>query len=525
LYEVNLHESDKIYVMKPASSWHTQLVSVSGIVLAFAAHSFGQVAPPLVPASPAGPRNQIQIPPPQAATPCSQNRLSALELLQGGASISEVIQQENRIVSCKVDPAVVEVSASGFGAVPGQEYDTPASAAPGPTNGSGVIVSADGYIITNRHVIRNAPKLTVVLHSAGKQDEPIPAILVGQDETTDLAVLKIARTGLPFLEFNRQAVRQGDTVFAFGSPHGYRISMTKGVVSAPVRQVREEDEVDYIQTDAPINPGNSGGALVDVNGKLIGINTFIFSSSGGNEGINFALPADVVLQVYNQIRQNGYVVRGTIGITTRNLTPELIRALKLNIEVGVYIEDVEPKGPAELAGLRVGDIVVGYGVGQEVRPLQLDLMRPDPALDLRRAITRGIRGAKIKLDILRGGMQQVFDVDVKQATGERSSDSLQLSNDFLIESLGIYGLKMTMNLAASRNLRNRQGVVVAAKVQSMQSDSWNLQFDDLIFQINGEPVTDLDDIRRAMDQTESGSTVFLNIERNRKIILVPIEIK
>ena len=523
MYEVLLSESDKIYRMNPPSFWNSRLIPVSGMVLAFAAHSFAQGPPPLDPPlglPPSGAlRPQGPVLPPPAV--CSQNRVNALELLQGGASLSDVIQQENRVVSCKVDPAVVEVSASGFGAVPGQEYDTPASAAPGPTNGSGVIISADGYIITNRHVIRNAPKLTVILHAAGKQDEQVPATLVGQDETTDLAVLKIARTGLPFLELNTQPVRQGDTVFAFGSPHGYRISMTKGVVSAPVRQVREEDEVDYIQTDAPINPGNSGGALVDVNGRLVGINTFIFSSSGGNEGINFALPADVVRQVYTQIRQNGYVVRGTIGITTRNLTPELIRALKLNIDVGVYIEDVEPKGPAEIAGIQVGDVVVGYNNS----PLQIDLRRPDPALELRRAVTRGIRGAKIKLDVLRGGMQLTFDVDVKQATGERTADSLQLSNDFLIESLGIYGLKMTMNLAAARNLRNRQGVVVAAKVQSMQSDSWNLQFDDLIFQINGEPVVELDDIRRAMDQAESGSTVFLNIERNRKIILVPIEIK
>jgi S1-C subfamily serine protease len=296
--------------------------------------------------------------------------------------------------------------------------------------------------------------------------------------------------------------------------------MTKGVVSAPVRQVREEDEVDYIQTDAPINPGNSGGALVDINGKLVGINTFILSASGGNEGINFALPADVVRQVYSQLRTNGYVVRGTIGITTRNLTPDLIRALKLDIQVGVYIEDVEPKGPAEIAGIEVGDIVVGY----DSRPLQIDLMRPDPALELRRAVTIKLKNSKIQLDVLRHGVRKSFDVDVKQASGERSGDPLQLSNDFLIESLGIYGLKMTMNLAASRGLRNRQGVIVAAKVQSMQADSWDLQFDDLIFQANGEPITGLDDLRRVMDGADSGTTVYLNIERNHRIMLVPISI-
>jgi S1-C subfamily serine protease len=151
--------------------------------------------------------------------------------------------------------------------------------------------------------------------------------------------------------------------------------------------------------------------------------------------------------------------------------------------------------------------------------------RPDPALALRRAITVKLKNAKIQLDIVRHGVRKTFDVDVKQASGERSADSLQLSNDFLIEPLGIYGLKMTMNLAASRSLRNRQGVVVAAKVQSMQSDSWNLQFDDLIFQVNGEPVAELDDLRKALDDAESGSVVFLNIERNHKIILVPITIK
>jgi serine protease Do len=515
-------EFGKIYVMKPAKSWSYRFVPLSGMIVASVAFAFGQ-GTPLPSQTPAGPVPPVSRAPgpPLAPVPCAPNRLTAQEQFQNGVSLSDILQQENRAVSCKVDPAVVEVSASGFGAMPGQEYDTPASAAPGPTNGSGVIISADGYIVTNRHVIKNAPKLTVIIHSTGKQDEQVPATVVGQDETTDIAVLKIAKTGLPFLEFNLQAVRQGDTVFAFGSPHGYRISMTKGVVSAPVRQVREEDEIDYIQTDAPINPGNSGGALVDINGKLVGINTFIFSSSGGNEGINFALPADVVWTVYNQIKQNGYVVRGTIGISTRNLTPDMIRALKLDVDGGVYIEDVEPKGPADIAGIQVGDIVVGY----DNQPLQIDLRRPDPALALRRAITVKLKNAKIQLDIVRHGTRKAFDVDVKQASGERSADSLQLSSDYLIEPLGIYGLKMTMNLAASRNLRNRQGVVVAAKVQSMQSDSWNLQFDDLIFQVNGEPVAELDDLRKALDDAESGSTVFLNIERNRKIILVPIVIK
>ncbi len=479
-----------------------------------------QTGGPRAPSLP--PRNQIT-PAPLPGLPlqsCLPSQKTTMELLQAGLGPSEIMQAEQNSVACKVNPAVVEVLAYGFGAIPGQEYESLASATQGRSIGTGVLVSADGYVVTNRHVIRNAPKLTVILHSNDKPDEPVTAELKGQDEATDLAVLKIEKTGLPFLEFNLQPVHQGDTVFAFGSPHGVGISMTKGIISAPIRQVKDEDQQDYIQTDAAINKGNSGGALVDIKGRLVGVNSFILSESGGNEGINFAIPAGVAAYVYNQIKSNGYVIRGTIGVTTRNLTPELVSALKLPVQVGVYVEDVEPKGPAETAGVEVGDVIVAY---DGIR-LQVDERRPDPALEFRRAITQRIRGAKIQLDVLRNGVQKSFNVVVNQASPEQFQNAPQLTSDFLIESLGIYGLRMTSNSAALHNLRSRQGVLVSVKVQSMQAQVSDLQVDDLITQINGKPVSDLDDLRRAMDTAESGSTVVLQVERARKYMLIFINV-
>jgi len=451
---------------------------------------------------------------------------TTLEQIEAGISISEIQQNETRAMACKVNPQVVEVIASGFGATLGQEYESVAMATPGPSIGSGVIVSADGYIMTNRHVIKGAPRITVVLHFNGKADEQLPAEFKGGDERTDLALIKIEKTGLPFFQRNIASYQQGETVFAFGSPHGVGNSMSKGIVSAGVRQVNESDPTDYLQTDAAINTGNSGGALVDIQGRLVGINTFILSGSGGNEGLNFAVPAPTVFYIFNQLRDNGYVVRGDIGISPRNITPEWVRLLKLPVTYGVYLEDVEPKGPADIAGLKTGDIVVGYS--DPFSRVSIDEKTTDPKLALEREISGTKQGNLVRLDVIRPGpsgwtVPKTFSITARQLSKDVSSDGIQLSSDLAIEQLGIFGLSLDTAFAKSRGFRSSRGVYVASKVQSMGPVT-DLQVGDFIVEANATPVPTSEDLKQVLDKLSSGDRVLLNVERDGKFKMIAVPI-
>ena len=235
-------------------------------------------------------------------------------------------------------------------------------------SGSGVILSADGYIVTNAHVIAGATRIQVQLSSncasAGRSivrppGRTFPARLIGLDAETDLALLKVDAEGLRFLELaDSDIVRQGQLVMAVGSPSGLESSMSMGVISAVARQLQPDDRVVYLQTDAPINPGNSGGALVDIEGRLVGINTMILTQSGGSEGLGFAVPSNIARFVIDQMRRRGFVLRGEIAVEAQTLTPGLAAALGLSRDSGVILADVLPGGPADIAGLKIGDIVL-----------------------------------------------------------------------------------------------------------------------------------------------------------------------
>ena len=232
------------------------------------------------------------------------------------------------------------------------------------SSGSGVIVSEDGYVVTNAHVVQNARRIQLLMTSTLDQTAPrksilkpsgrlIPARIVGIDLETDLAVLQMEEEKLPFLQFSdSDELRQGQIVLAFDSPLGLENSVSLGVVSSVARQLQAEDPMIYIQTDAPINPGNSGGPLVDIAGRIIGINTLIFSQSGGNEGIGFAAPSNIVKHVYEEIREVGRVRRGHLGIKVQTITPILSAGLNLTRSWGVVVADVPPGGPASLGGLK-----------------------------------------------------------------------------------------------------------------------------------------------------------------------------
>lgn len=283
-----------------------------------------------------------------------------------------VLQELNSAIeqlTARISPAVVQVLVTGYGALEENNRGQTALITRERAIGSGVIVDPDGYIMTNAHVVEGAQRIHVALSvsSANFPDQIVPAgkeriveaRIVGVHKETDLALIKIDQTGLPTLSLGtRRLVHQGELVFAMGSPEGLQNSVTMGVVSSVARQADPGRPMVYIQTDAPINPGNSGGPLVDADGYVVGINTFILSEAGGSEGLGFAIPARIVSFVYESLRKYGHVHRIEIKAGAQTITTNLAKGLGLAQDWGVVIDDVTPGGPAEAAGLKIGDIVI-----------------------------------------------------------------------------------------------------------------------------------------------------------------------
>ncbi len=275
------------------------------------------------------------------------------------------------------------------------------------SSGSGIILSPDGYILTNAHVVKGARAVKVQLNmrmtadtrDAGERgrSHALTGTIVGIDHDSDLAVVKVDRRDLPYLSFgDSDELKQGQIVLALGNPLGLDNSVSMGVVSAVSRQIKPDDPMVYIQTDTPINPGNSGGPLVDTDGHVIGINTFILTQSGGSEGIGFAIPGNIARDVYQQLKTQGHVHRAQLGIVGQTITPDMAAGLKLETDHGVIISDLEPDGPAARAGIQVDDIVTGMNGRSIVSLHQMEarvfLVPPGTKLDHSSAARRAIDG-------------------------------------------------------------------------------------------------------------------------------------
>jgi serine protease Do len=392
--------------------------------------------------------------------------------------------------------------------------------------GSGFFISADGYIVTNNHVIENAETIKVVL----KDERELEAEVVGRDEATDLAVLRVkgGRGPFPFVNFENAAKpRVGDWVITVGNPFGLGGTATAGIISAYGRDIGETF-VDFIQIDAPINRGNSGGPTFDVFGRVIGVNTAIFSPSGGSVGIGFAIPADVADSVTKQLINGGKIQRGYIGATIQNFTPESAEALGLGDQKGAIVADLSPGGPSMKAGLQVGDVVVSVN-GTAVKS----------SSELTRQVARVRAGDLLRLEVIREGKRRMVDI----RSGVRPSERELAANSNEPGSPGGSGvvpgapgkasvLGMTVGPLddAARNRLNLPAEVRGALVETVdqRSDAGTkgLRRGDVITRVNDRAVATPADLTAAVDAAKKAgrSSVLVGVLRSGRTAFLPIKI-
>jgi serine protease Do len=322
---------------------------------------------------------------------------------------------------------------------------------------------------------------------------------------------------LPHLTLgDSRELRQGQLVMAFGSPLGLQNSASLGVISAAARQIKQDSPMIYIQTDASINPGNSGGPLVDMSGQVVGLNTMILSQSGGSEGIGFAIPSDTLRNVYTQIRKEGHVHRGQIGVSVETVTPLLAAGLGLTQDWGVLVADVTPDGPADKSGIQPGDIV-----------LSLDGKPMENARQLEVNLWRFPVGDKVSLEVLRGTDRLTVDVPVtaQDDDPQRFADMVNPEKN-LIPKLGILGVEIDKKLAPMLpDLRKQYGIVVAARAAGAEGLEVDLRPGDVIYAINNEPTSTVAALTTALSQIKSGDAVVLQVERDGALMYVAFEME
>ncbi|HYN07020.1 MAG TPA: trypsin-like peptidase domain-containing protein [Vicinamibacterales bacterium] len=391
-------------------------------------------------------------------------------------------------------------------------------------SGSGVIVDPEGYIVTNAHVVAGARRLRIDLPIAATgqsilaaRSRSVTGEIVGIDLETDLAVIRVDQRNLPAVAFgDSDELKAGQIVLALGSPLGFNNSVSLGVVSAVARQLEPESPMIYVQTDASIHPGSSGGALVDVRGRLVGINTLIMSKTGSYEGVGFAAPSNIVRTVYEQIRTLGRVRRGEIGIRAQTITPTLATGLNLARDHGVVLADVTPGGPAAAAGLRPGDLV-----------LTLD----DKPMENGRQLHVGIyrrAGDVASLSILREGKTLNVPVPIAERRDPFGSLSERADpRDNLVQRLGILGVTLDQRLARIVPvLRVDSGVVVVSTVAgAIDAREGGLEIGDVVFSVNRTRVSGLAELRTALDGLKTGDPVVLHLERRGALMYLAFTIE
>ncbi|MBI5234009.1 MAG: DegQ family serine endoprotease [Deltaproteobacteria bacterium] len=371
--------------------------------------------------------------------------------------------------------------------------------------GSGVIVDKDGYILTNNHVISDADEIKVKL----SDKREFKGKIVGTDPKTDLAVIKIDSNNLPVLKIgDSDALKVGETVIAVGNPFGLNQTVTSGIVSATGRaNVGIADYEDFIQTDAPINPGNSGGALVNVRGELVGINTAIFSTSGGYQGIGFAVPSSMARTIMETLVKKGKIIRGWLGVSIQPVTADLAKQFGLKDEKGALVGDVVEDSPAEKAGIQRGDVIMEYD-GKEVG---------EPS-SLRTMVANTSPGKEVKLKALRDGKP----VEIRVVIAELTPEMAKQSGDFDNSLKGVHVQDITPELRKSLDLAKRINGVVITDIEDGSPSEGVLAKGDVIMEVNKKRINNSKEYTAAASKVKAGQNILLLIYRNGSTIYITL---
>jgi serine protease Do len=380
--------------------------------------------------------------------------------------------------------------------------------------GSGVIVSPDGHILTNNHVVAGANKLTVFLR--GKRR--LPAKVIGTDPLTDIAVIKIEAEGLPTAVLgDSDKVKVGEWVIAVGNPFALLRTVTHGIISATGRSsIGISTYEDFIQTDAPINPGNSGGALADLDGHVVGINSAISSPSGGNVGLGFAIPINLARSIMDQLIAHGRVIRGFLGVTAQDIDPSLVGPLKLKNDNGALVSEVNPDTPAARAGLKTGDDIVEFN-GKPV----------NSSRDLSSLAAETAPGTRVKIVLVRDG--ETLEVTATmaerpEAAGQAKPAKPGEGRGPTAEKLGLAVQTLTSDIAQQLGYAGEKGVLITEVTPGGSADDSDLKAGDLIKEVNRVPVTSAQEFATVVRAAKSGQVLALLVQRGAQSFFVAVKV-
>ena len=378
--------------------------------------------------------------------------------------------------------------------------------------GSGFLISPDGYIITNAHVVEHSENITVRLNDKREFN----AKIIGADKRTDVALIKIEGSGFPTLSMgDPEKLRVGEWVVAIGSPFGFDSSVTAGIVSAKGRSLPRENYVPFIQTDVAINPGNSGGPLFNMDGEVVGVNSQIYTRSGGSMGLSFAIPIDVATQVVDQLRTTGKVTRGRIGVTIQELTSELADSFGLSSPDGALVSSVERHGPADKSGIEASDVI-----------LKFDGKSVNNSSDLPRIVAATMPGSKVQIEVWRKGKSKTITLTVGvmpeegQILGSASKNQPDGGSE-TISRLGIVVSELSKEQLEELQLN---GGLLVEKIQTSSVRSAGLNQGDILIKIGNSQIKSLKQFNKILSQVKKGKNVALLVKRGENALYVAIKL-